>query len=39
MKNLQPLDPEGLPEALLVDPSDLPQVLHAHPYWNLEMIP
>ena len=39
MKNLQLLDPDGLPEALPVDPSDLPEVLRSHPYWNLDIIP
>jgi glycosyltransferase involved in cell wall biosynthesis len=39
MKNLQPLDPEGLPEALYVDPTDLPAVMRDHPYWNLDVIP
>jgi len=39
MKNLQPVDPEGLPEAVPTDPSDLPEVLRDHPYWNLEIIP
>ena len=39
MKNLQPVDPDGLPEAISYDPSDLPDVLHAHPYWNVDIIP
>lgn len=38
MKNLQQLDPEGLPEALYVDPSDLPEVMRTHPYWDLDII-
>lgn len=39
MKNLQPLDPEGLPEAIPYDPSDLPEVLRNHPYWGMDIIP
>lgn len=39
MKNLQPLDPEGLPEAVYTDPSDLPAVMRTHPYWDLDIIP
>lgn len=39
MKNLQPLDPDGLPEAVAYDPSDLPEVLRDHPYWDLDVIP
>ncbi|MBI3319470.1 MAG: glycosyltransferase family 2 protein [Candidatus Omnitrophica bacterium] len=38
MKNLQQLYPEGLPEALYVEPSDLPQVLRDHPYWGRDII-
>ena len=38
MKNLQQLDPEGLPEALSVDPSDLPHALRDHPYWGQDII-
>ena len=39
MKNLQPLDPEGLPEAISIDPVDLPEVMRNHPYWPMEIIP
>ena len=39
MKNLQPLDPEGLPEAVSADPADLPDIMRTHPYWNLDIIP
>jgi len=38
MKNLEQLDPEGLPEALYVEPSDLPEVMREHPYWQHEII-
>ncbi|MBI4342074.1 MAG: glycosyltransferase [Candidatus Omnitrophica bacterium] len=39
MKHLAQLDPSSLSEAVAVDPSDLPEVLRSHPYWNLEIIP
>ena len=39
MKNLSPLDPGSLPEALCVDPSDLPEVMRTHPYWDMDIIP
>lgn len=38
MKNLEQLHPDGLPEALYVDSSDLPEVMRTHPYWNVDII-
>ena len=38
MKNLQQLDPEGLPKALHVEPADLPETLKDHPYRDMEII-
>ena len=38
MRNLQPLDSDGLPYAMRMDTSDFPDVLKGHPYFNLDII-
>lgn len=39
MRDLSPLDPDSLPEAVSIDPADLPEVMQTHPYWKLDVIP
>ena len=38
MRDLNPVDPPKLPQAVLRDVSDLPEVLRAHPYYHQEII-
>ena len=38
MRDLNPVDPPKLPQAVYRDPSDLPEVLRSHPYYTQEII-